>query len=193
MNVPNLITLSRLVITALCVVSLELIPEPARPDPVLAWMAFGTFVFAAATDFVDGYLARALGQVTTFGRVADPFVDKVLICGTFVILLKFEAVQEFLPNWLVVVIIAREFLVTSVRALAEAAGIPFPADWLGKLKMVVQSVTAAALLTLVAGTRFWTWVAEPGIWLSLVITVWSGLAYCWKARTLLRPSVTNRA
>ena len=186
MNVPNLITLSRLVITAVCVISLELIPEPGRPDPVLAWIAFGTFVFAAATDFVDGYLARRLGQVTAFGRVADPFVDKVLICGTFVMLLKFDVAAHPLQSWMVVVIIAREFLVTSVRALAEGAGIPFPADRLGKVKMVVQSVTAAALLTLVAGSRFWEWVVLPGIWASLVITVWSGLSYCWKARLLLQ-------
>ena len=86
---------------------------------------------------------------------------------------------------MVVVIIAREFLVTSVRALVEASGVPFPAERLGKYKMLVQCVTASALLTLVAGTDRFHSIAEWGVWLSLVLTAVSGGAYVYKARKIL--------
>ena len=185
MNIPNLITLVRLVFTVAVFVCLECIADPTAPAGALAWWAFGLFLFAAVTDFVDGYLARSLGQVTMFGRVFDPFADKVLICGTFIVLLRFPGLGAFLPTWFVVVIIGRELLVTTVRGAAESQGIAFPADRLGKWKMVIQSATAAAMLAYVAGTDFWVLVAEWGMWLTLVLTVVSGAGYLWKARALL--------
>lgn len=186
MNLANAITLGRLVLTAACFVLLELVADVTRPDGVLVWWAFVVFVVAAATDFVDGWIARRLGQVTPFGRVADPFVDKILICGVLIGLLRFPAATSYLAHWMVVVIVAREFLVTAIRGLAESSGIAFPADRIGKIKMVAQSCTAGALLTLCAGTTIWAPVAAVGIWVTLVLTVWSGAHYCWKARALLR-------
>lgn len=188
MNLPNAITLSRLVLTAACFVLLELIPDVADPSAVMAWWAFAIFVVSAATDFVDGWVARRFGQVTAFGRVADPFVDKILICGALICLLRFPVATGYLATWMVVVIVAREFLVTAIRGLAESSGIAFPADRIGKIKMIAQCVTVAALLTLVAGTRFWETVAAWGIWVTLALTVWSGAHYVWKARGLLRAS-----
>ncbi len=182
MNVPNTITLFRLVVTAACFACLEGVPRSGPTEGTLAWFALWAFVFAAVTDFVDGYLARTLGQVTAFGRVADPLVDKVLVCGTFVTLLQFDRAAALLPAWVVVLVITREFLVTAVRGLVEAAGEQFPADALGKLKMVVQSVTAAALLALIAGWNVWHDVARIGVWVSLVLTIASGFTYVWKAR-----------
>jgi CDP-diacylglycerol--glycerol-3-phosphate 3-phosphatidyltransferase len=185
LNVPNAITLSRLVVTAATFVCLELVADPLHPDASLSWFAFALFMLAALTDFLDGYLARRWQMVTAFGRVADPFADKVLIAGTFVMLLKFPAATQVLTWWYVVVVVAREFLVTAVRGVVEAAGRPFPADRLGKWKMVSQCWTAAALLTLVAGTDFWHWAAVLGLWVSLVLTVVSGVNYVWKARDVL--------
>jgi CDP-diacylglycerol--glycerol-3-phosphate 3-phosphatidyltransferase len=187
-NLANAITLSRLLLTAVCFLLLELATEVRSPDAGLVWAAFWVFVFSAVTDFVDGYVARKLGQVTPFGRIADPFVDKILICGVLIALLRFPAATALLGHWMVVVIVAREFLVTAVRGLAESQGVEFPADRLGKLKMVVQCATAGALLTMVAGARIWEPVASVGIWLTLVLTVWSGGNYVWKARRLLRAS-----
>jgi CDP-diacylglycerol--glycerol-3-phosphate 3-phosphatidyltransferase len=185
-NLPNWITISRLLITAVLFVLLEVEADPADPSATMIWIAFALFVIAAATDFVDGWVARRYGQVTPFGRVADPFVDKVLICGVLIALLRFPSTGQVLHSWMVILIIAREFLVTTLRGFAEAQGVPFPADSLGKWKMVVQSVTAAALLTMVAGTAFWRPVAAIGMWVTILLTVWSGAQYVWKARRLLR-------
>lgn len=184
MNLPNAITISRLVVTGFCFLCLEMV-EPAAPEPGLVWWAFGLFVLAAATDYVDGWLARRRGEVTVFGRVVDPFADKVLICGVLVILLKFPAAIAVMDTWFVVVILAREFLVQTVRSVAESQGIAFPAERLGKYKMVAQCVTASALLTLVAGTDRFYWVAVAGVWVTLVLTVASGGQYLYRARGLL--------
>ena len=121
MNLPNSITIARLLITAGTFVCLELVADPNAPEPSLVWMAFALFLMAAISDALDGYFARRYGMVTAFGRVADPFADKVLICGTLVILLKFPVAQMLLPHWIVVVIIAREFLVTAVREGPESS------------------------------------------------------------------------
>ena len=201
MNLPNLITLSRLVITAGVFVCLELANVPGklppgeqtletmaavfRPKQSLVWTAFALFLVAAITDFVDGWLARRWNIVTAFGRVADPFADKVLIAGSLITLLQVPAATTVLTTWFVVIVVAREFLVTAIRGVVEASGQPFPADKLGKWKMVSQCVFVACLMTFVAGATFWTWLAAPAFWISLVLTVVSGLNYVWKARTVL--------
>lgn len=194
MNLPNLITLLRLVLTALVFVCLELAPvgtnmRPGVPgreaDHGLVWIAFVLFLIAAFTDFLDGYLARKWNLVTAFGRVADPFADKVLITGSLVTLLQFPAATSVLTTWYVVIVVAREFLVTAIRGVVEASGKPFPADRLGKWKMVSQCWTVGALMTMVAGTDFWVWAARWGFWVSLALTVVSGLNYVHKARGIL--------
>ena len=105
-------------------------------------------------------------------------------------LLQFPAVTEceytVLTTWYVVVVVAREFLVTAVRGFVEASGRAFGADRLGKYKMVAQCWTVGALLTMVAGTDYWVWAAVLGFWASLLLTVVSGLNYCYKARAILR-------
>jgi len=184
-NLPNLITLSRIVITAACFACLGLVADPATPDTDLVWWAFWLFLIAATTDFVDGYIARKTGTVTALGRVADPFADKVLICGAMVMLLEFPRALAIMPTWLVVVIIAREFLVTTIRGLAESAGIAFPAERLGKYKMVAQCAAVASLLTIVAGVERFYWVAVIGLWLTLVLTLVSAGQYIYRARSLL--------
>lgn len=198
MNLPNTITLARLGITAGCIVALELTTRvqwepvsidteiPARSSTVWALVLF---LVAALTDFVDGWLARRLGQVTALGRVLDPFVDKVLVCGTFIALLRFEELRGVLPHWFVVVLIAREFLVTALRGLAETKGIAFPADWFGKIKMGVQTVTATLMLLIlvrdgndVGLLRDLAWY---GMLATLIATVGSGVNYLRKAGPVL--------
>ena len=183
LNWPNLITLSRLGVTAVCFGCLEL-AEPAAPDAVWIWVAFGLFIFAAATDFVDGWLARRLGQVTAFGRIADPFADKILVCGVLVMLLRFPSAQAYVPTWFVTLILAREFLVTTIRGWAESQGHAFPAEKLGKYKMVIQCVFASAVMTAVAGSALWLWVVEIAFWLTLALTVVSGVQYVMRAAAL---------
>lgn len=184
MNWPNLITVSRLFVTAACFACLVV----AKPDlpPQLVWWAFGLFLFAAITDFVDGWLARRLHQITQFGRIADPFADKILICGAMVMMLEFPRAAAILPAWMVVIVIARELLVTTLRAAVEAAGQAFPADRLGKWKMVAQCVAVGALFTVLAGTDRFVTLAVAATWLQLGLTVVSGANYTLRAATLLR-------
>src|SRR4051812_24365877 len=138
-QVPNLITLARLALTVVFFLLLNInrVDDFSRQ----MWIAFGVFLVAVLTDILDGYLARAWKVESSFGRVVDPFVDKILICGAFI----FFASDEFINGgmklganatgvhpWMAVVLIAREFLITSIRGLAESKGIDFRADWAGK-------------------------------------------------------------
>lgn len=185
MNIPNLITTARLIITALVFVCLEFSISAGSIDQTLVWIAFWLFLVAAITDFLDGYLARRWQMVTAFGRIADPFADKVLIAGSLITLLQFPEATSVLTTWYVVIVVAREFLVTAIRGFVEASGQPFPADRLGKYKMVAQCWLVGALLSMVAGSEVFVWAAEWGFWVSLVLTAVSGLNYVWKARKIL--------
>ena len=186
MNIPNTITMIRLVMTVFVFVLLELhAGAAAGASMTLPWVAFTLFMVAAVSDFLDGYLARKWNMVSAFGRIADPFADKILISGTLISLLHFSAATAVLTHWYVVVVIAREFLVTAIRGYVESTGQAFGADRLGKWKMVSQCWTVAALLSMVAGSDLWVWAAVGGFWVSLALTVVSGLNYCVKARELI--------
>lgn len=107
------------------------------------------FIVAAGTDWLDGYYARKYGQVTTLGRILDPFADKVIICGTFIFLATTPGMlAEWwgLKAWMVVVVVGRELLVTALRSFIEERGSDFSANMSGKLKMVLQCIAAGACL-----------------------------------------------
>jgi CDP-diacylglycerol--glycerol-3-phosphate 3-phosphatidyltransferase len=150
--------------------------------------AAGLFVVAAATDWVDGWYARRYGQVTKFGRIFDPFVDKVIVCGTYVFLAAEPG--SGIAAWMAVVVMGRELLVTALRSFIEQEGGDFSAQWSGKLKMAVQCVAAvASLLALYhqvtwAGQPLPTWLAwglPVAAWAAVAITVYSGVEYLWAA------------
>ena len=112
----------------------------------LGFFALSLFVLVAASDWLDGYLARKYGQVTTIGRILDPFVDKVAVCGTYVMLLRVAPVAPLIESWTVVVIVAREFFVNDSRGWFESKGISFGAEAPGKIKMLLQCVSVSLLL-----------------------------------------------
>ncbi|MCK5944769.1 MAG: CDP-diacylglycerol--glycerol-3-phosphate 3-phosphatidyltransferase [Planctomycetes bacterium] len=186
MNIPNTITMIRLVMTVFVFVCLEVHAGRADGGTLLPWLAFALFVVAAITDFLDGYLARKWNMVTAFGRIADPFADKILIAGTMISLLQLERATDVLTHWYVVIVVAREFLVTAIRGYVESMGKAFGADRLGKWKMVSQCWLVGALLAMVAGSDGFRWAAVLGFWVSLFLTVVSGFNYCVKARFLIR-------
>lgn len=164
----------------------------SEPSQTAIAVAFWLFVVVAATDVLDGWLARRGNQVTAFGRIADPFVDKVLVVGALVFLAVLPWSREFLPAWVVVAVVAREFLVTGIRGYVESVGAAFPADRFGKLKMVVQCIAVGALLGRLAfdwarGNPAVDMLAHLAVWTTLVTTVGSGLTYVVKARALLAP------
>ncbi len=141
-HIPNLLTAGRVVL-AVGVFLLLLAPD-------VPWHATALvlFVIAAATDAIDGYLARRLGAATTFGRIADPAADKILVCGVLVILLDDEtlAAATGLAPWMTALVVARELAMMSLRGILETRGTPFGARWLGKAKALVQFIACALLL-----------------------------------------------
>lgn len=148
--------------------------------------AFYVFIVAVLSDILDGYLARKNGEVTDFGRIADPFVDKIIICGGFIIFVLFA--QHMLAPWMVVLIVSREFMVNSLRGYAESKGVEFPSDVWGKLKMFLQSATVCGLLVYFAFLQdvlYFKITVKSLIWATIVITVVSGVLYLIKARKIL--------
>ena len=161
------------------------------------WMyaALALLVMSGVTDLLDGWLARRWKEETVFGRIADPFVDKVLVCGAFIFLLARPDMTLPLPRgaglspWMVMAIAAREFLVTGLRSYAEAAGWSFPATWLGKSKMATQfGCLCASLLYLAHFTEApWArWTMAGCLWLTVGVTVGSSVTYVARFITLAR-------
>ena len=160
MNLPNQITVGRFFLSIVCLLLLAGYDESRRVEQL--WMldtAFYLFIVAAVSDILDGYLARRQNQVTAFGRILDPFVDKILVCGGFILLLGpgFDdprgASLTGMSAWMVVVIVARELLVSGLRGFSESAGKPYAANSWGKVKMVVLSATIPLIIQTVGRWR----------------------------------------
>jgi CDP-diacylglycerol--glycerol-3-phosphate 3-phosphatidyltransferase len=179
-NIPNQLTLARLVLSVVVFAMIG-----------VRWYvaAIATFVIAASTDWVDGYFARRYGQVTKLGRIFDPFVDKIIICGSFIFLAAEPA--SGISAWMAVLVVAREILVTALRSFIEQSGRDFSANQSGKIKMVLQCV--AVVVSLVAlgygstSRPAWlNWTLWSSVWLAVLSTVQSGAVYVWAAVKLIR-------
>lgn len=165
------------------------------------------FIVAASTDWLDGYYARKYGQVTTLGRILDPFADKVIVCGTFIFLVAIPALTEArfegltaagwsLRPWMVVVVVGRELLVTALRSFIEERGADFSANMSGKLKMVFQCIAAGvalfylAMVGMLGSLPAWFHLTlylalVISIWLAVISTVYSGVIYVFAAVRIL--------
>ncbi len=191
-NLPNAITLSRLFLTAVFVAGTTMETVAGH------WIALVSFVIAAISDFVDGWLARKLGLVTSMGKLLDPLADKVLVCSAFVYLSQ----KSLCPVWVTVLIIAREFLVTGLRQIAVEAGQVIAADRLGKWKTGLQLTFCITCLVWFAFEPFKEenafvslirylshpdgWLTPASLWLALFLTLLSGWNYLWSSRGLLK-------
>ncbi len=180
-NVPNQLTLARLVLS---VAVFALIPLGFYVAALVV------FVIAAATDWIDGYWARKYGQVTKLGRVFDPFVDKILICGAFISLVAEQ--NSGIAGWMAVVVVGRELLVTVLRSMIEQSGGDFSASFAGKLKMVFQCAAVIASLCLLhqggvlEQTGMLPSVVLAAAWLAVLSTIYSGVGYLFAAAKFLR-------
>jgi CDP-diacylglycerol--glycerol-3-phosphate 3-phosphatidyltransferase len=180
-NIPNQLTAARflLAIVLFVLIALE-----------RYWVeATGVFAVAALTDWLDGYLARKQGISSTLGRILDPLVDKILICGAYIFLLPVG--KSGLVPWMVTVVVARELVITSLRSFIENRGASFGADWLGKLKMGLQCAALIAIFVYKAmeqqpSAGFFATVRSGLIYAMLAATVMSGLQYLWRATLLLK-------
>jgi len=157
--------------------------------PYANWVALFVFVVAAATDFLDGYLARSRNEVTTFGKFMDPIADKLLVIPAFIVLVG----QGRLHALFAVVFVAREFIISGFRLVAASQSNVIAAGWLGKVKTVLQIV---AVCLLVVDNMPFALVGLPldqiVLWASLLFTVWSAADYLWKNRKVLSFKVGER-
>lgn len=201
LNLPNTITLTRIALVVVFTVMVSLADE-------YSWgylAALITFILAACSDWLDGYLARRLNQVTTFGKLIDPLADKIAVSAAFIYL----TAAGICPFWVTILIISREFLVTGLRQIAQDHGIIIPAGTSGKWKTTFQlAFCIGCLLAL-------TWVHTPEyvpagidrlaaachwrgegfsnflyiftLWGSIILTLYSGIVYCIGARKFLKP------
>ncbi|HSW50916.1 MAG TPA: CDP-diacylglycerol--glycerol-3-phosphate 3-phosphatidyltransferase, partial [Bryobacteraceae bacterium] len=175
MNLPNLLTILRIFLVPLLVaVVVQESPRFEIRGIVIAsdLLALAIFLAAAATDLVDGYLARRWGQVTTVGTLLDPIADKLLISAALIALVQVRLV----PAWMVVVIVGREFAITGLRGIAAAEGYTIKASDLAKTKMVTQVIAVSLLLMSLRFPELHRW-ALLWMWGMLAFALVSAAAY----------------
>jgi CDP-diacylglycerol--glycerol-3-phosphate 3-phosphatidyltransferase len=191
-NVPNVLTAARFLLS---IVVFVLIPLNQY------FAAMIVFIVAASTDWIDGWWARKYNQVTKLGRIFDPFVDKIIICGAFIYLAAEQG--SGIAPWMAVVVVGREMLVTAIRSEIEGRGGDFSAQFMGKLKMVFQ---CAAVVASLAALQYWHqyllpsgvkpgstefvpawlyWPLQISVWAAVISTVYSGLEYIVAAARIL--------
>ncbi len=163
LNVPNVLTLLRIVLVPVLVVAL--LGETPDGDVIAAIV----FALAAFTDGLDGYIARRSKQVTTFGKLMDPLADKLLVIAALISLVSLDR----LAAWVAMVIIARELAVTGLRSIAAERGVVIAASWLGKLKTALQ---VAAIICLIAFDPAPVW-ADVLLYVAVAVTLISGADY----------------
>jgi CDP-diacylglycerol---glycerol-3-phosphate 3-phosphatidyltransferase len=202
-HVPNLLTASRFFLAIGFFYLLSLYDVTTIVSWPLLDVALALFLVAVLTDIVDGWLARRFGHTTTFGRIADPFVDKILVCGALVYFSSGQfstgGTSGSLVNetgwkpWMVIVVLAREFLVTGMRSLIESQKMDFSAVGAGKLKLAIQFVAIIWALTYLGhfadGTEAQDWARicrDVLPWLTTLVTALSGAVYIRRACTMLR-------
>ena len=191
MNLPNKLTVMRMCLVPVCIAAI-LIPEAWLAPDVSAIIALVIFAFASITDAIDGKLARKYDLITDFGKFMDPLADKFLVLGSFLaILYRYEHLKTWL-FWAVLVVIFREFAVTSIRlVVSSSSGVVIAANWLGKVKTVTQM---SAIIVLLSEPVIYHTVERFGVELPdlldsyppltivlcalmTVFTVWSGINY----------------
>src|SRR5947209_17579976 len=191
MNWANRITLSRLALTVFFVVALNSSWRYARTAALVI------FLIAGLTDFIDGEIARRYGVITSFGKLMDPLVDKIMVAAAFISLVPLKAV----PAWAATTVVARDFLITGLRLMASAKGRVLPAETLGKQKTSWQIITVVFFLTLLAArelryvdqsSTWWLQARDQAgpilVWITVALTVWSGVGFTWRHRQLIAPN-----
>jgi len=215
-HIPNQLTMLRLLFAVAFFVLLEFYQYAPGNAAWPLWVGLVVFVVGMLTDALDGHLARRWQVESAFGRIMDPFVDKVMVLGALIYLAgprfyqgDVEAaawnlnlisgghqVSGVYP-WMVALVVARELLVTGIRGEMERRGIKFGANLWGKLKTVSQSVVVPILLIVIAldpnagGWPWLVWVRDPLIWLVILFSVISGLPYVTAAWQTVRPGASS--
>lgn len=176
MNLPNKITIFRICMIPIFLFFL-LVPQITYGH----YIAAGIFIFAALSDALDGYLARKNNLITNFGKFMDPLADKLLVSSALIALVELNRI----PSWIVIIIIAREFIISGFRLVASNNGIVIAASWWGKIKTNVQ-IIMCVMLTININNSIIKIFEQIYIYLSLVLTIVSLVDYMWKNRQVLK-------
>jgi len=191
MNLPNRLTVSRFVLTAIFLWAVF------SRSPLNDTLALVFFCLASLTDLLDGIIARRRGLITNFGMLMDPLADKILICSAFIALVErgrlFPGTEVKVGAWMVVVIVARELAITGLRLLAASKNVVLAAERYGKYKTISQITCIIALLVLDAYNEWWPWLqslfapwtpvfARLALWVAVILTATSGVQYLWRNR-----------
>jgi len=176
MNLPNKLTIMRVVLIPVFLLVLFLMQEPYN-----RYIATAIFVVASITDFLDGHIARKYNMVSNFGKFMDPLADKLLVMAALVSMVA----MEDLPAWVVIVILAREFAITGFRTLAMEANIVMAASWWGKIKTTTQMIMIILVL-LQLPFACMSMVETVLVGLAVLFTVVSGVDYIFKNKQVLK-------
>ena len=175
MNTPNKITVARMILVPFLVVFLL----TGWGGEANRWICLAIFVAASVTDWFDGHLARKYNLITNFGKFMDPLADKLLVCSAMICMIPLGKLQA----WFVIVIIAREFIISGFRLVASDNGIVIAASYWGKFKTVSQMIMIILLILHFDG--IFVILEQIFIWLSLALTIISLITYIWQNRTVL--------
>ena len=168
MNLPNKLTIARVIAVPFFIAAYY-----------FGWyvLAFIIFVAASLTDMLDGQIARKNNLVTNFGKIMDPLADKVLVYSALCLMIPF-----YVPAWMLIVILAREFTVAGMRTVAASEGIVIAAGMSGKIKTVLQMIAVPLLILGDFPHEYVPYAANVFLWASLIMTVYSGIEYIWQNR-----------
>ena len=175
MNTPNKLTIARMIIVPFLVIFLL----TGWCGEANRYISLTLFVVASVTDWFDGYLARKNNLVTNFGKFMDPLADKLLVCSAMICMIDLKR----LPAWFVIIIIAREFIISGFRLIAAENGIVIAANYWGKFKTASQMIMIILLILHFDG--IFVILEQIFIWLSLALTIISLITYIWQNRTVL--------
>ena len=173
MNLANKLTVLRMILVPVFLILAMVNTTTANI------IALAVFVIASITDKLDGYIARSRNQITNFGKFMDPLADKLLVTCALIILVE----RTIIPAWVVVVIIAREFVVSGLRTLAASQGVVIAASNWGKLKTVIQMI--AIIMGLVYSPSWLNMLTQVFIYLAGIITIISGVDYFVKGKDVI--------
>lgn len=180
MNLPNKLTIFRVILIPFFLIFL-LIPElPFLPSAQWgSWIALTIFVIASFTDMLDGKIARKYNLITDFGKFMDPLADKLLVCSALIALIELGRI----PAWMVIIIIAREFIISGFRLIAVDKGVVIAASYWGKFKTVFQMVAVCLLIVDIPVLRM---VTQVILWIAVLLTIVSLVDYLIKNKDVMK-------
>jgi len=174
MNLPNKLTMLRVIMIPFFIVFL-LVPV----TPYDKWIALAIFILASLTDLLDGKIARKYNLVTNFGKFMDPLADKLLVCSALICLIELNKI----PAWMVIIIIAREFIISGFRLVASDNGVVIAASYWGKFKTTFQM---AAVCLLIADIEAINLLTQIILWIAVILTVVSLIDYLVKNKDVMK-------